>query len=482
MYSRHHGPSVSVTHPMLRSSVRTVQHEIRRVAPNRWYWKLMLPEEMLQVLATEGTQVRWGTAARRLWTRVHRDDRETLLLCLRDHLRTGRGFHSLCRIQTDDCHRLFALQCSPRLPGHGAEPTLHGFADWLDAEMKAECQRSEAEQRFHDLCEDVTELVLITDLGGRVMEMNRVARRSLQVPWPEERGQPISEFMAGDSARLGNHLEALLGGAEALPDEYRLRRKDGEAFPVELLARVRFEHGRPAGFQLRAADLSDRKEQESALQLLSGRLLQAQDEEQRRLSRELHDATAQQLVALSWNLQMLRESEIGTQDLHIVEDSAALAQQCLREVRTLSYLLHPPLLDEMGLSSALQWFCHGFGERSGISVAIHIQPGLYRQSMATELAAFRIVQEALNNVHRHSGATRAVVHLKRCANFLQVTIGDCGRGLGTGGIPPSGVGLASMRERAKLAGGSIRIRWSKAGTVVSARMPWNPSEEKDRTE
>jgi signal transduction histidine kinase len=196
-----------------------------------------------------------------------------------------------------------------------------------------------------------------------------------------------------------------------------------------------------------------------------------EDEERRRLSRELHDCTAQQLVALCMNLAVANEA-MGALDRRAqraLAESQALAAACLREIRTVSYLLHPSELDELGLQSALARYTEGFEQRSGIRVQTEVPSDLGRLPQAVETTVFRIVQECLTNIHRHSGSRTAGIRLRRGASDLVLEVRDAGTGL-RGNAPP-GVGIASMRERLQPFGGSLEISSQPGGTNVKAVIP-----------
>jgi signal transduction histidine kinase len=216
---------------------------------------------------------------------------------------------------------------------------------------------------------------------------------------------------------------------------------------------------------------------------LSARILQAQDQERRRLARHLHETVAQSLTALKMNLARINRATGSNPAIrNTSEDSMALADNAMREVRTLSYLLHPPLLEESGLASALGWYVTGFGERSGIKVTLDIPDELGRLPEQIETAAFRMVQESLTNIHRHSGSTTAKVRISARNGSLRVEVEDEGRGMAAArrnkfvGAPFNhGVGLASMRERAMQLGGRLEIESSSRGTKVSLILPLPPA-------
>jgi len=219
------------------------------------------------------------------------------------------------------------------------------------------------------------------------------------------------------------------------------------------------------------------RQQRRYRQLLTD-MLRLQDAEQRRIGRELHDTIGQSLAAVEINLSLLRRSvaadDAGSQQL--LDESAQIAKQCLSELRTASYLLHPPLLDELGLATALRWLADGFRERSDIQLHVAIADEPMRLPEAAELALFRVAQEALTNVHRHSGARSAEIRLSRDAESVSLCISDSGHGMpddasASGGTPAFGVGLAAMRERMCEIGGELQLRSDTTGTVVAATLP-----------
>lgn len=228
-----------------------------------------------------------------------------------------------------------------------------------------------------------------------------------------------------------------------------------------------------------AVDITEQKRAETALRELSARLLQAQDEERRRIARELHDTTAQELAALSMNLARLRRADLGARDKFdaILQESIALAEQSAQKVRTLSYLLHPPELDTLGLPGAIREYAAGLARRSGVRVDVTTAPDLGRLPREMEIALFRIVQESLGNILRHAHTKTAQIHLRRPDHQLILEIQDQGRG-----IPPetlakinqrhgTGVGLAGMRERLHQLGGHFQLQSSPAGTTLRAIVP-----------
>jgi signal transduction histidine kinase len=222
---------------------------------------------------------------------------------------------------------------------------------------------------------------------------------------------------------------------------------------------------------------------EISLRRLSGELMNLQDEERRRIARELHDSSGQIIAALGLNLATLQteEGNLSSHAAMALAESLELTRQFSRELRTISHLLHPPLLDESGLDSALRWYVEGFAERSSISVSLQIVAGLGRLSRELEIAVFRIVQECLTNVHRHSGSERATIHVSRDDRNVTVQVRDFGRGIHSGnGMDSSremrpGVGMMGMRERVRQLGGRLDVSSDAQGTLVVAVMELEPA-------
>src|SRR6202521_1921377 len=206
------------------------------------------------------------------------------------------------------------------------------------------------------------------------------------------------------------------------------------------------------------------------LRELSARLMQLQDDERRRIARELHDSVGQMLAALGMNLAAVgSDIERLTKAANTVNDSAALVQELSREVRTISHLLHPPLLDEVGLSSALHLYVEGFAERSKIKVDLEIPVDFGRLSRESETTIFRVVQECLTNIHRHSASQVARIHIYRSENEVRVEVQDEGKGMSPAkrlemeSTGTAGVGIRGMQERLRQLGGTLEIDSGRNG-------------------
>ena len=221
---------------------------------------------------------------------------------------------------------------------------------------------------------------------------------------------------------------------------------------------------------------------EESLTQLSSWLLESQESERKRISGDLHDATGATLTALIAKLGLTLKSN-PPPDKKVREalhECLKLARQCAKEVRTVSYLLRPPMLDETGLPAALRWYVEGFSKRSGVRVDLELPPDLRRLDKNVETALFRIVQESLTNIHLHSGSPSARIRLSLKDSQVNLEVSDDGKGMGfetletdkeSAGQSKPGVGILSMRERASQVGGNLEIKSGENGTTVLAILP-----------
>ena len=231
------------------------------------------------------------------------------------------------------------------------------------------------------------------------------------------------------------------------------------------------------------SEIGVRNEVEEQLRRLSVHLMTIQDEERRHIARDLHDSAGQTLAAIRMSLAMLEQAQSSGSRVEnpkigkLFNDLNALTDEALKEIRTTSYLLHPPLLDEAGFSSAARWFVEGFTKRSGIQVQCDVPEHAERFSEDAELALFRVLQESLTNIHRHSGATAATVRFLRNSSGIELQISDNGRGLSPEQLKRlresdggAGVGITGMRERIRGLGGQLAVHSNGTGMTITASL------------
>lgn len=318
--------------------------------------------------------------------------------------------------------------------------------------------------------------------GQRFVDANRTAVRMFGLesersaaglaPWdlsPEH--QPDGQ-RSDELAR--EHIDTALREGGTTFEWLHKRADTGECFPAEVdLSSL--STGNTVLALAVVHDVTVRKRAEQDLHVLSAELIRLQGEERRRIGRDLHDSTGQTLAALELGLaQLMHDSgPITVERRELLEHCARLATQCSTEIRTASYLLHPPLLDELGLLSALRWLADGFRQRSAIEVRLDLPEAMGRLPPDDELSLFRIAQEALTNVHRHAASPWVAIRLKAQSNSVMLEIQDAGRGMAhaydtetDANGPTLGVGLAGMRERIRQIGGTFSVESTGAGTRV----------------
>jgi PAS domain S-box-containing protein len=274
-------------------------------------------------------------------------------------------------------------------------------------------------------------------------------------------------------------LQRLLGAPE-LPSregEVRLRKQDGTILWSKVSVNALSRDGVITGVLV--TDLTTEKSNAE----LAARIQSVQDEERRNIARELHDSVGQLLTAVAMNLSSLQNAatNLGPAHAKLLEDSSVMVAEVTKEIRTISHLLHPPLLGVAGLSSAIRWYVDGFAERSNIAVQVEVPTELGRVSNEVEIALFRVVQESLTNVYRHSGCDSCSIKLEREGNWLHLEVRDAGKGIPNAAIAASGVGIRGMKERVRHLGGSLDVTSAEGGTTVIAHLPvGEPVEQEER--
>jgi len=331
----------------------------------------------------------------------------------------------------------------------------------------------------------------ILDAGLRYTRVNDVLPRMAGLKPDDMLGKSVPEVFGPRGVRTEAVLRKVLQTGTPMLDREiatELPGKPGQVrhwlvnyFPVPE------EHGAFTQLGVIAVDVTARRNAEEALRKLSGRLLGIQDQERRRIARELHDSLGQYLAGLKIAIEMLSNSPGPERSQPLLAECSDILEKAITETRTLSHLLHPPLLDEAGFASAASWFVTGFSQRSGIPVSLELPDDIPRLSEAVEIALFRVLQESLTNVHRHSQAQSAEIKVETDAEQISIEVCDHGKGMPehileqlAGDGTKLGVGLAGMRERIHELGGTFEVTSEGRGTVVYASVPLSVREESQR--
>jgi PAS domain S-box-containing protein len=336
---------------------------------------------------------------------------------------------------------------------------------------------AKAELKFRSLLEAAPDAMLITTAEGEIVLANSRSDDMFGYSRQELLGQNIRLLVP--SWTLSSYDVGELASVC----------KDGSTFPSEISSSpLQTEEGLLITSAVR--DISERKRAEQRiaeqtqqlheanreLRHLSSRIVAVRDEERRRLGRELHDSQGQYLAAIKMNLEMIETTDAvlsGVQKSALTE-AITLLERSMREIRVISHLLHPPLLDEIGLQAVVPWYLNSFSERSGIQIDLDMPSDIAKLPDQVELAVFRVLQECLTNVHRHSGSKVAKVKIHPEETSVTLEVFDRGRGMSSqnGSEPVMGVGITGMRERVRELGGQFEINSSSDGTVVRAVLPF----------
>ena len=360
----------------------------------------------------------------------------------------------------------------------------------ITEQKQAEDDLKHGAERFRLVVQAIKDYaIFMLDPEGRILTWNEGAERLKGYSPDEIIGRTFSVFYPPEDVAAGKPrrlLQAAIAEGRVEDEGWRVR-KDGSRFWADVvITALRDENGNLRGFAKVTRDMTERRKSEEAVRELSGRLLRLQDEERRRMARELHDSTAQTLSALSLNLALVKQragSFFDAKASKSFEEALHLADQASREIRTFSYLLHPPMLDEAGLPYALRWYVDGFVDRTKIQVDLEASQDLGRLPSDVETALFRIVQECLTNIHRHSGSRTARIEVRREDHQVSLEVTDEGKGLPQGffqegnGLATLGVGIRGMHERVRQLGGWIEVKNGQPGTIVKVAMPLSEKTE-----
>jgi two-component system NarL family sensor kinase len=357
----------------------------------------------------------------------------------------------------------------------------------ITAQVNAQRKMIESERRFRRLFETASDGLLLVE--GRSLVVSDISPSlcvMLMVSGGEILGLRLDELPIFSPCVefVKTFLREGTGRAPGSRTECRLSRSDETTVFVELRCGS-YDVDGTTFVQLSFRNVSERVLGEKELRRLSAKLLRLQDDERRRIARELHDSTAQNLSALEMNMSLLEPLVRDGKAAQIVAETRQIAMECSRELRNVSYLLHPPLIDEVGLAFAVKWFADGFSKRTGISTTVEIDEAFPRLDTELEMPLFRVVQEGMTNIYRHSGADRAWVRLENKGRSFVLEIRDNGRGFGEG-FPgedggekerSAGVGLAGIKERLANVGGTLEIESSPLGSTLTIRVPFSVAED-----
>lgn len=335
-----------------------------------------------------------------------------------------------------------------------------------------------ADEAYRLMVQNMEEGAVTMAPDGAILFSNEKLISILAVPHERVIGSSFYDFVVPDdagifSALLTRELEA---GAKC---EVRLKVPGGKQVPVSLAVNFLKLDGNDC-FCVIVADLTDQKRNEEVLHALSARLLQIQDEDRRKIARGLNDGAFQRLAALEFNLTLVGQSSAGLPQAaqQNLTECRKLLSECCKDLSNLAYLIQPPLLEEQGLGAALRVLIAGYNRRSGLQISLSIPNRMGRLLADMETTLFRIIQEALTNIERHSGSATAEIHFFRNPGELLLEITDHGCGISretlkqlNRGIAMSGIGIAGLRERVRLLGGIMKIGSGSDGTSVTVRLP-----------
>ncbi|MBA3916845.1 MAG: PAS domain-containing protein [Acidobacteriales bacterium] len=333
--------------------------------------------------------------------------------------------------------------------------------------------------------------VVMVDRGLRIRRLTAASTKTLKV-LPSDIGRPITDLSPGFN--LPNLGQLIAGVVDTLiPIEREIQDREGHWYSLQIRP-YRTTDDKIDGAVIVLSDIDDAKkvseilevrveERTAAVRKLSLKVMTVQDDEHRRISRELHDSVGQHLASAKMTIDLLQQAELSGKQSDLLSQASQSLDVCMKETRTISHLLHPPLIDELGFSSAAKWFVEGFSERSGIKVNLDLGSDSQRLPLSVELPLFRVLQASLSNVHRHAESSSVDVRFNNDSGEAKLEVRDHGKGInpellgrfnhtGTG----FGIGLAGMRERMRELGGRLEIDSDGNGTVIRAVIPESASD------
>ena len=415
---------------------------------------------------------------------IHKDDREEFEQALEGLIRGKPIIELECRvIRPDGSLAWVSCRGYPVRDAQGQIHRLVGSAQEITKRKLAEQRLRESEDRYRDLVEHSQDLICTHDLQGNLLSINDAPLRLLGYTREEMLSRPLRDFVTLETQGHCDAYLALIQKKGLATGLLPVVTKSGEVRLWEFHNSLRTEGVSSPVVRGVAHDVTEQKRAERELRRVTRLLLQLQDEERHKIARDLHDTTGQNLAAVLTLLERTQDSirSLKHQEArNFVSECQKLAKQSLDEIRTLSYGLFPPHLDEAGLEGALRHHVNGFIERTGIRIELQVSPRLDRMPQDIELALFRVVQESLVNIQRHSRSRTAKVWVNRTPGTVELEISDRGKGMPGQGknaelVPAAGVGIPSMTERVRLVGGEMNIESKDTGTTIRVRIPLNES-------
>ncbi|MCJ7522030.1 MAG: PAS domain S-box protein [Dehalococcoidia bacterium] len=342
----------------------------------------------------------------------------------------------------------------------------------------------QSEENYRELFQNASDAILIHDMDGKIIEANATCEKLLGYSVNDLLGKKVTAFLGNEALDLAREVHGRLLDGKTIERRYEqhLERKDGSEAIIELSTRLIAREGKPVGFHNIAHDVTEERKMRDNLLFYLRQVLSAQEEERKRLSRELHDDTSQSLLLLIHRLDAIASDPANklSKSLHKeITQLHSLAVQILDGLRHYTQELRPAILDDMGLFAALEWIAANVEQERGISTTTKVFGTEHELSPETKLVLFRIAQEALTNVKRHSEASKAEIKLKFDAGKVTLTIADDGKGFELprrlGDLARIGrLGLTGMEERARLLGGDLHVQSNLGkGTTITAELPYN---------
>lgn len=360
-------------------------------------------------------------------------------------------------------------------------PIVRGVAHDVTEQKRAEAALRKSEEKFSKAFRaSPVEMFISTLESGRLLDVNESFEKSPGVSRDQLIGRTKLELGIWQSAeQRAAVVEEIKANGRIRKREMQVRMPSGETVFRLFSAEMIWLNGIQCLLVV-SEDITERKRAEEAVRHLTSKLLRLHDEERRNIARDLHDSTGQDLAGLSTLLMQTRDDipRSNRKARKAIAKALAVTELCIREVRTLSYVLHPPMLEETGLKDALSHYIKEYQKRTGIDVSVEISPDFGRLNREVELALFRVAQESLTNIHRHSGSEKARIRLEHNSDTVCLEVRDWGGGIpalqsnqGAQDLLASGVGLSSMAERLTQAGGRLEVDSDSSGTTVRGIVP-----------